>query len=61
MVDPRAVVDPFVEALLVLRARARETRDWAVADLIRDQLTAAGVDVRDTADGATWDLAGTPD
>jgi cyanophycinase-like exopeptidase len=58
VVDPRAVVDPFVEALLALRARARDTRDWATADMIRDRLIAAGVDVHDTADGATWDLAG---
>ena len=56
--DPRSTVDPFVEALLGLRARAREARDWATADLIRDQLTAAGVEVRDGAEGSSWGLAG---
>ena len=54
--DPRAVVEPYVEALLALRTRARETRDWPAADLVRDRLAAAGVEVRDGADGTTWVL-----
>ena len=56
--DPRSTVDPFVEALLTLRARARESSDWATADLIRDRLTAAGVEVRDGTAGSSWVLAG---
>ena len=55
--DPRATVEPFVDALLVLRARARGARDWASADLIRDRLVEAGVEVRDGGDGSTWVLA----
>jgi cyanophycinase-like exopeptidase len=58
--DPRSTVGPFVEALIALRARAREARDWATADLIRDQLTDAGVEVRDGAEGSSWVLAGPP-
>ncbi len=56
--DPRAAVEPFVEALLVVRARAREARDWTTADLVRERLAAAGVEVRDEADGSTWSLDG---
>jgi hypothetical protein len=52
--DPREAVGPFVEALLELRARARDTHDWAVADLVRDRLVVAGVEVRDGPDGTTW-------
>lgn len=52
--DPREAVAPFVEALLAVRARAREARDFATSDLVRDRLGAAGVEVRDTPDGATW-------
>ena len=59
-VDPRSTVVPFVEALLTLRARARDARDWATADLIREQLTGAGVEVRDGAEGSSWVLAGSP-
>jgi len=57
-IDPRAAAEPFVEALLAVRARARETRDWATADLVRDRLTSAGVEVRDGAEGSTWTQAG---
>jgi hypothetical protein len=56
--DPREAVAPFVEALLELRARARATRDWATADLVRHRLAAAGVEVRDGPDGSTWILGG---
>ena len=57
---PGTTVDPLVDALLTLRARARESSDWATADLIRDRLATAGVEVRDGADGSTWVLAGPP-
>jgi len=56
--DSRATVEPFVEALLAVRARARETRDWTTADLVRDRLAEAGVEVRDGADGSSWILGG---
>ncbi len=55
--DPREVVGPYVEALLELRGRARAARDYAVSDLVRDRLVAAGVEVRDTPEGAQWALA----
>ena len=54
--DPAEIVGPFVEALLAERVRAREARDWASADLIRDQLLAAGVELHDTPEGTTWEL-----
>ncbi len=54
--DPRTVVGPFVDALLDLRAQARGARDFATSDRVRDRLVAAGIEVRDTPDGAEWDL-----
>ena len=56
--DPRPAIAPFVEALLLLRTRARDGQDWATADVIRERLTAAGVDVRDGPEGSSWVLAG---
>jgi hypothetical protein len=50
--------DVLVRALLEVRDTARANRDWATADLIRDRLTEAGVEVRDGAAGSTWVLAG---
>ncbi len=54
--DPRAVVAPYVDLLLVLRASARDDQRWADSDRVRDGLTAVGIEVRDTADGVEWDL-----
>ena len=54
--DPATLIGPFVEALLAERIRAREARDWAAADTIRDRLLAAGIELHDTPDGTTWEL-----
>ena len=40
------------EVLLARRAEARAAREWAVADAIRDGITALGLIVEDTAQGA---------
>ncbi len=58
--DPREAVAPFVDALLELRGRARTARDWPTADLVRDHLAAARVEVRDGPDGSTWVLGEPP-
>jgi hypothetical protein len=55
--DPRDAAAPFVEALLAVRAGAKASRDFATADLVRDRLVAAGVEVRDTPDGVEWLLS----
>ncbi|MDB6178842.1 cysteine--tRNA ligase [Paracoccus sp. Z330] len=47
----------MIEALLTARADARKSRDFARADAIRDGFAAAGVEVKDTAQGAEWSLA----
>jgi len=54
--DPREVLEPYVSLLLDLRARARDARDWATSDEVRDRLAAAGVEVRDTPAGPEWEL-----
>ena len=54
--DPRDVLGPYVDLALTLRGRAREAKDFATSDLIRDRLGAAGVEVRDTPDGVRWSV-----
>ncbi len=52
--DPRAVVGPFVEALVELRRLARVERRFDDADTVREVLTGLGVELRDGSDGTQW-------
>jgi cysteinyl-tRNA synthetase len=45
-----------VDMVLDLRAKAKANKDWATSDRIRDDLAAAGFEVKDTKDGVTWKL-----
>ncbi|HZX08447.1 cysteine--tRNA ligase [Kribbella sp.] len=53
------VVDGLVKALLEQRQAARERKDYAAADAVRDRLKALGVAVEDTPQGPRWALATT--
>jgi hypothetical protein len=55
--DIRDVLGPVVEAALAARVVARSEKAFAVSDAIRDQLAGAGIEVRDTPDGAEWLVA----
>ncbi len=46
-----AAVDPQAEALLRERELAREARDFATADRVRDELRSRGWEIRDGPDG----------
>lgn len=54
--DPAERVAPFVTALLAVRDRARAAKDFAAADVVRDDLAAAGIELRDTPEGTSWHL-----
>ena len=45
-----------VDLTLQLRAKAKAEKDWATSDKIRDELAQAGFEIKDTKDGATWNL-----
>ena len=45
-----------VDMVLDLRAKAKAAKDWATSDRIRDDLAAAGFEVKDTKDGCVWRL-----
>jgi cysteinyl-tRNA synthetase len=55
--DALDALDALVRDRIEARAGARAARDFAAADQIRDQLTAAGIIVEDTSSGARWSLA----
>lgn len=51
------VVDDLVRVALEQRQAARERKDYAAADAIRDQLTATGIAIEDTPDGPRWSVS----
>jgi cyanophycinase-like exopeptidase len=56
LADPKEARQALVDLILQLRASARAEKRWSDSDSIRDGLIAAGIEVRDTANGVEWDL-----
>ena len=57
--DPQAdnqVISNLVNIILDLRREARTNKDWTTSDRLRDALVQAGISIKDTKDGASWDL-----
>jgi cysteinyl-tRNA synthetase len=54
--DLREVVGALVKASLAERQAARDRKDYAAADAIRNRLQAAGVIIEDTPEGTRWEL-----
>jgi cysteinyl-tRNA synthetase len=52
----RRVLDVLVPAVLDARRAARERKDFAESDRVRDALAAAGIVVEDTPGGQRWRL-----
>ena len=46
----------IVDMVLKMRQQAKEAKDWATSDEIRNALANAGFEVNDTKDGVTWKL-----
>jgi len=59
LTDPRDRLRPAVEPLLELRATLRAAGNFTAADVIREALAAAGLDVSDTPEGTRWQPTGT--
>ncbi|MDD2246699.1 MAG: cysteine--tRNA ligase [Proteiniphilum sp.] len=50
------VIDNLMKLILDIRETARENKDWATSDKIRDELKAAGVEIKDTKQGVEWKI-----
>jgi cysteinyl-tRNA synthetase len=57
--DPQVgnqVISNLMNIILDLRREARTNKDWATSDRLRDALAQAGISIKDTKDGATWEV-----
>lgn len=50
------VIELLMDVILSLRSEARANKDWAKSDLIRDELSKAGITIKDGKDGASWTM-----
>lgn len=48
------VINGLMNLIIDIRKTARENKDWTTSDKIRDELKAAGVEIKDTKDGVEW-------
>jgi cysteinyl-tRNA synthetase len=51
-----AIDEAWVERLIGERVAARSARDFAEADRLRGELEAAGIVLKDSAEGTTWSV-----
>ena len=49
-------LEGVMDLVLEARKKAREEKNWAESDRIRDTLASFGITVKDTKEGATWTL-----
>jgi cysteinyl-tRNA synthetase len=52
----KELLDKVIQILLQQRHEAKIRKDYAASDSIRNQLAALGISVKDTKDGAEWEL-----
>jgi cysteinyl-tRNA synthetase len=43
-----------IQARIEARAAAKQAKDFATADAIRDELAALGITLKDSREGTTW-------
>jgi cysteinyl-tRNA synthetase len=49
-------MEKVMQMVLDIRAKAKADKDWTTSDKIRDDLNEAGIIVKDTPDGAVWEI-----
>jgi len=54
--EKRGLDDAAIAAKIAERSAARQARDWARADAVRDELAAQGIELKDGPEGTTWIL-----
>ena len=54
--DNSEKINGVVELLIKLRKEARENKDWALSDQIRDELIELGIQLKDGREGTTFSI-----
>ena len=54
--DHQEVINQLMQMVLNIRQKAKNEKNWAVSDQIRDQLQEIGIAVKDGKEGATWEF-----
>jgi len=54
LLDNTPDIDDDAKRLLLERRRARDAKDWATSDRLRDELQESGIAMRDTANDTIW-------
>jgi cysteinyl-tRNA synthetase len=52
-----AVPNEAIARVVELRDQARRAKDWAASDRLRDALQRCGVEIKDSKEGTTWNVA----
>ncbi|MBK7130272.1 MAG: cysteine--tRNA ligase [Crocinitomicaceae bacterium] len=50
-------LDAVMQIILEIRKNAREQKDWATSDLLRDRLSAIGIQIKDGKEGASYSVS----
>jgi len=52
--EQEGLVDQLMEIIIELRQQARQKKDWAMADAVRDRLGSIGIILEDSPQGVRW-------
>lgn len=52
----KELLDGLLNTIIEIRVQAKNNKDWATSDAIRDQLNTLGITLKDSKDGTTWEL-----
>ena len=50
------LAEEVMELVLKLRGNAKKNKDFSTADLIRDELDKAGIQIKDSREGSSWEI-----
>lgn len=56
LIEGKSLVDDLIKLMIEIRKDARQRKDWAAADKIRDGLANLGIKLEDTREGAIWKM-----